>query len=349
MEKVLLQNDAHIFQMLGDFDDRHGYGLPKDIAEALIKLPKKPIASEDEIDVGTNVAFLRSDVGIDFCLEDSTLFLVERATEMGGLIAFTYLTPLTEITLDYFKNLDVNVDLAPIKERIQARRIKRQTILAEHERLALGAMRRARKILTYQPLPDFDEAKSVGKRFIRKGKPDYNTSQLQLLAHIIDKGDLLHPVADIIGRWQNTCNNKASALLLSETTAELHVPQIPDTKKANTPKGKTMNFQSILAAMTKRNNPQKQPVRLKPSKKATEILTAETEIEDDFMPESIGKAVDIAELFTDEEKELQKLVTTILAQKDSKQSTTAKTSLKGKKQGLTAQRAPASSNHERAR
>lgn len=333
--------------MLGDFDDRHGYGLPKDIAEVLIKMPKKPVASEDEIEVGTNVAFLRSDAGIDFCLEDSTLFLVERATEMGGLLAFTYLTPLTEITLDYFKNLDANFDLAPIKERIEARRIKRKTLLAEHERLALGSMRRAKKILTYQPVPDFEETKSAGKRFIRKGKPDYNTSQLQLLSHIIDKGDLLHPVSDIISRWKNTCNNKASALLLSETTTELHVPQITDAKKANTPKGKTMNFQSILAAMIKRDKPSKPPVRLKPSKKAAEILTAETEIEDDFMPESIGKAVDIAELFTDEEKELQKLITTILAQKDLKQSTITKpkTSLKGKKQDLTAQRAPASSNH----
>jgi len=347
MSKVLLKNDTHIFQMLGDFDDRHGYALPKEIAEILIKMPKKPIVSKDEIDVGPNVAFLKSDTGIDFCLEDSTLFLVERAFEMGGLLAFTYLTPLTEITLDYFKNLDANIDLTPLKERIQARRIKYQTILAEHERLAQGAMRRVRKILTYQPLPDFDSSKSVGKRFIRPGKPDYNTSQLQLLAHIIDKKDLLHPAADVISHWQTACNNKSSALILSEPASEFHTAQITTTKKTGTPKGKTIDFASILLTMLKQDKPRKTPMRIKPSEKAIELLTSETEIAEDFEQEQIGETTDSHE-FTDEEKELQKLVATILEQKDSEPSL-VKSSLKGKKQDQTVQHAPASLNHDHER
>jgi len=353
MNKTLLKNDAHIFQMLGGFDDRHSYALPKDIAEVLIKMPKKPIVSKDEIDIGSNVAFLRSDTGIDFCLENSTLFLVERASEMGGLVAFTYLTPLTEITLDYFKTLDANVDLAPLKARIQARRTKHQTILAEHERLAQNTMRKVKKILTFQPLPEFEQLISTGKRFIRPGKPDFNTSQLQMLAHIIDKNDLLHPATDLIRRWQSACNNKTSAMVLSEPTSELHIMPITSTKKTDTPRGKNLDFKSILAAMLKQDKPCKPPTRLKPSEKAAEILTAETEIEESFEPEQVSKTADLAE-FTDEEKELQKLVSTILAQKDAEKTqpqprSHAKASLKGKKQDRTMQHAPASLNpgHER--
>ena len=335
--------------MLGDFDDRHGYGLPKNIADILIKMPKKPIASKDEIDVGSDTAFLRSESGIDFCLENSTLFLVEYASEMGGLVAFTYLTPLTEITNEYFKTLDANADLTPLKERAQARRTKHQIILAEHERLAQGAMQRARRILTYKPIPEFEKFKSDGKRFIRPGKPDYNTSQLQILAHVIEKGDLLHPVADIISRWKTACNNKTSAQLLSELPSELHVPQILNTKKSAAPSGKTLDFKSILAAMLKQDKPRKSPARLKASANAAEILGAETEVDKDFETEPVETTTDVPE-FTDEEKELRKLISTILEQKNTPQQTTkVKNIRQGIAKGRQSEHAPVSLNHDHER
>jgi len=352
MSKILLKNDAHILQMLGNFDHGHSYALPKDIAEILIKMPKTPVVSKDEIDVGSNVAFLKSDSGIDFCLEDGTLFLVERATEMGGLVAYTYLTPLTEITLDYFKSIDPNIDLTPIKDRIAARRTKQQKIMAEHERLARTAMNRAQKILNHQPIDQFDQSKSTAKRFIRPGKPDYNTSQLQLLAHTIDKNDLLHPATEIINRWKNACNNKTSAALLSEAPSGLHFPVIASNAKQSRPKQKTLDFKSILAAMLKQDKPRKPPTRIKPSEKVAEILNAETEIETEFEADPIKETTDAHE-FADEEKELHKLVTSIIGQIDTSKQTQAqtqiKTSLKGKKQDLQVPLAPASSNHDHER
>ena len=330
--------------MFGDLDDKHGYALPKHLADILIKMPKKPVVSKDEIDVGVNVAFLRSDSGVDFCLENSTLFLVERASEMGGLIAFTYLTPLTEVTYNYFKELDASVNIAPLKERIQQRRAKHQALLAEHERLAQDSMRRVRKTLTYQPLPEFEQLKATGKRFVRPGKSDYNTSQLQILEYVIEKGDLLHPARDLIKRWKTACDNKTSAMILSEAPSVLHEAQISGQKKTGAPKGKGVDFKSILAAMLKQDKPRKPPTRIKPSESAAEILNAETEIEKDFEAEPVGKTVDMPE-FTDEEKELKKIITSILEQKDKvQQPTKVKTVRQSTVKVRQSEHAPASLN-----
>jgi hypothetical protein len=348
MSKIILKNDAHILQMLGNFDDRHGYALPKDIAEALIKMKKLPVVSKDEIDVGVGVAFLRSASGIDFCLEGSTLFLVERASEMGGLVDFTYLTPLVEVNLDYFKNLEDNIDLEPLRKRVNERRAKRQALQAEHERLANGAMRRAQKILGFQPLPEFDKILSDGKRFVRHGKPDFNTSKLQMLEHIVEKTDTLHPVADVIRNWKTACGNKTSAMLLSEIPVELHTPVIVGKAKQSAPGKKTLDFKSIIAGLMKQDKQRKNPTRLAPSEKAAEILDADTEIKEDFTVEQEKKAVDIHE-FTDEEKELQRIITSILGKKDIKQTTPQvkqRAQLKGKKQDLQVEHAPASLNPE---
>ena len=354
--KIILKNDAHIFQMFGDFDDKHGYALPKDIAEILIKMKKLPVVSENEIDVGENIALLQSESGIDFCIENSTLFLVEKATEMGGLVDYTYLIPLTEITLDYFKNLDENVDLSSLRERVRTRRTKHKAILAEHERLALATMKRAEKILSFQPLPEFDKMVSDGKRFVRPGKPDYNTSRLQMLAHVVDKTDALHPVADVINRWKAACGNKTSAMLLSEIPVELHTPEITQTKKDNSPKGRSLDFKSILVKLMKKDKPRKTPTRLKPSEKAEKLLTSDIEIEEDFVPKLEKGATEEVHEFTDEEKELQKIVTSILERKDTKQiqpkpqvKSQIKATLQGKKQERTTQHAPASLNPEHER
>lgn len=354
MSKVLLRSEAHMLQMLGAFDSTNGYALPKDIVEILIKMPKKPIISKDEIDIGTNVAFLRSDCGIEFCLRDSVLSLVERAEEMGGLISFTYLTPLTGINEEYFLNLDTNIDITPIKERQRQRRERYTKMLAEHENLARSAMRRTNKILSIHPVPEFKELLDVGKRFIRKGKPDFNSAQLQVLGFILDKGSLTHPAQLVINRWKTACNNKTSAQLLIEPPVELRAPEILEVKKSKTTKGKHLDFRSLLAAMMKQDAPKKLPVRLKPSKKVAEMLTAEHEIEGDFVPEE--QALPKTESQTSsEEIELQQLVSQLLEKRDGKQSAEtahslgiakkrSRASLVGKKQEFSAEHAPASLN-----
>jgi len=295
MRKIVLRNDAHIFQMLGNFDQGHGYALPKDIAELLIKMPKVPIVSEDEIDVGIDVAFLKSNCGTQFCLENSILYLVERATEMGGLVAFTYLSPLVEITAEYFENLESDQDLTPIKERVVKRRAQYATMLAEHERLARSANRRAQKTLNAHPIPEFDETVAIGKRFVRLGKPDYCTSQLQILAHVIDKNNLTHPASEIIDRWKTACNNKTSAKLYSEPLSELHMPETTGVKKDETSdsdKGKKINFRSLLAVMMKQDTPKKAPTRLKSCENVVQILDSEEEVEQGFEPTQQGEPAD---------------------------------------------------------
>jgi len=355
MGKVLLKNEAHLFQMLGALDSTNGYGLPKDIAEILIKLPKKPVVSKDEIDVGTNVAFLASGCGIEFCLQGSVLSLVEKAEEMGGLVAFTYLTPLAEITEEYFANLDANVDITPVRERVRQRRAQYTAMLAEHENLARGAMRRTHKILKIHPIPEFGEMLGVGKRFIRHGKPDFNSAQLQMLDFVIDKETLSHPVQATVNRWKTACNNKTSARVVTEPPVELHAPEILDIKKPKETKGKSLDFRGILAAMMKQDKPKQPPVRLKPSKRATEALAAEDEIEGDFElePQKESAAEETLQP-TGEEKKVQQLVSQLLEKKEGKQGAEAdeaarkksRTSLANKKQGLSAEHALASLNPE---
>jgi len=180
---------------------------------------------------------------------------------------------------------------------------------------------------------------------VRPGKPDYNTSQLQILSHVIEKGEFLHPVADLINRWKTACGNKTSALIMSEIPSELHVPQISGQKKTGAPKGKSIDFKSILAAMMKQDKPRKLPTRTKPSENAAEILNAETEIERDFEAEPTKKAADVHE-FTDEEKELKKIITSILEKKDApqQQPTKVKTVRQGVVQVRQSKGAPASLN-----
>lgn len=352
MNKVLLKNDSHIFQMLGNFDNKHGYTLPKDIAELLIKMPKKPVFSKDEIDVGLNVAFLESSCGTEFCLEGSILYFVEHATEIGGLVAFTYLTPLTEITTDYFKNLDTELDLTPLKQRIGKRRAQYVSMLTEYERLARTANRRAQKTLAQQNLPEFDELMSTAKRYVRPGKPDYCTSQLQILAYVIDKNNLPHPSTEIINRWKTACNNKTSAALLAEAPADFHIPEITDAKKdGGGNKGKKLDFKSLLAVLLKQNAPQKPPKRLKPSENAVQLLNAETEVENDFEPEEkpeSPESIEKTEQLTDEEEKLQQLVAALLGKHQSLPEAKTQTKSKVSRQDIAkahlAQHAPASLN-----
>ena len=313
-------NETHVLQMLGNLDDRRTYLLPKDIAEILIRMPKTPVVSENEIDVGINTAFLKSNCGIEFYLEDSTLSLVERAYEMGGLIAYTYLTPLTEITLDYFENLDPQLDLTPLKERKRQRREKYNLVLAEHERLARAAMKRLAP-------PDIGEF----KRFIRLGKPDFYCSQLQLL-------ELRGGESAAITRWETACNNKTTAALLSETPVELYIPQITTVKKPSGGASKKFDFRTLLAALLKAT-PKKPVTRLEPSEKVTELLTTEAEIQEDFEPSLASE-----ENQSQSEPELQQLVKNLLETREVKK--TAKPSLAGKRQDQQSQRAPASSSPE---
>ena len=308
--------------MLGAFDDRRSYALPKDLAEILIKMPKTPVVSEDEIDVGTNVAFLKGELGTEFCLEDSILYLVERAEEMGGVLVHTYLTPLTEITLDYFKNLDAHVDLTPLKERVRTRRAQYEKVLAEHERLARGAIKKLAP-------PNVGEY----KRFIRPGKPDFYSAQLQLLEHTGGENE-------IITRWKTACNNKAVAALLAEPPVILSDVKDLPAPTGNRKGGKRIDFKTLLAAMLKQNPPRK--LRLKPSEKVANILTAEDEIQEEFEPGLLHAARnDVAD---EDEKKLPQLVTTLLETKETKK--TARPSLAGKQRDPQSQRAPEPSNHD---
>jgi len=328
MNKILLQNDFHIFQMLGAFDDRHGYALPKDIAEILIKIPKKPVTSDDEIDVGTGVAFLQStdDLALEFCIEGNTLFLAERATEMGGIVAYTYLVPLTDITPEYFKTLDAECDLAPLKARISARRAQYTEILAEHERLA----RKAIKQLTQPDTAQY-------KRYIRRGKPDFNCAQMQYIEHTSGTNE-------VIERWKTACSNITAAKLILEVTPELHVMQVKEAKKKGGRKGQVFNFKALLAAMGKQK-PKKQPARIKSNPKATELL-GESEIEDNFEPEKIPEPEEIPAERTD--TETQQIVSDLLNRKDKDAvALMLKTSFQSKKQVDQSRRAPASSNPDR--
>ena len=249
-------NETHVMQLLGSLDERRNYALPKDIAEVLIKMPKAPVVSEDEIDVGTNVAFLKGDLDTEFCLDDGVLYFVERASEMGGILAHTYLTPLVDVTLDYFNNLS-DVDLAPLRERKCFRRAQQKTILAEHERLARAALKKLRP-------PEIGDA----KRFIRLGKPDYNCARLQFIEHYRGENH-------IVDAWKTACNNIASAVLISEQQAELHMPQITP-KKPSGGSRKTIDIAPIL------NQKAKPLPRLAPEKKVIEQLDSEVEIAEDF-------------------------------------------------------------------
>ena len=356
--KVVLKNDSHIFQMLGNFDERHGYALPKEIADILIKMPKKPVVSDDEVDVGINVAFLQSEDGTKFCLEGSILYLVEHATEMGGIVAYTYLSPLAEITDEYFKNLDAGLDLTPIKERAQKRRAQYTSMLAEHERLARSACRRVQKTLDTHPLPEYSELLKTGKPFVRLGKPDYNTSQLQMLTYVIDKNDLTHPAVEIINRWKTTCNNKTSAALISEPLTEFHMPELIHKKKdgSDGKKGKKLDFKHLITALLKQDATAKPPVRLKPCENAAKILNAETEVEHDFEPEELpetpGEKDKPEHALDNEEMKLQQLVTALLRNYQpsptvAKPQTKSKTARQGMTKDHLLQHAPVSSNRDR--
>ena len=321
-------NETHVIQMLGNLDERRNYLLPKDIAEILIKLPKAPVVSPDEIDVGTNIAFLKGELNTEFCIKDGTLYLVERATEMGGLLAYTYLTPLTEITLDYFKTLNPDTDLTPLQTRIQNRRTQYMTVLAEHERLARAAMRKLSP-------PEVGEA----KRFIRPGKPDYRCSQLQYLEHI-------GVWNDAITRWKTACNNKTSAALVSEPYTELHTPQI--SKKSSGGARKTLDIQPILTAMLKQDKPKKPRIKSNPT--VLETLNAENEIEQDVnvIPSAVEESLHCHMVDRDPSTALgmttiQQLVPKLLIDKHNK---TIVTSLKNKQAAQKSQHAPVSLNHD---
>lgn len=341
-----------MFQMLGAFDAKHGYSLPKDIADLLIKMPKKPIISKDEIDVGTNVAFLQGSHDTEFCLDGNVLYFVERATEIGGLVAFTYLTPLTEITEEYFNNLDAGIDLTPLRERRQKRRAQYVSIMAECEHLARGANRRVQKTLRSQALPEYNELISTAKRFVRLGKPDYCTSQLQILSYIIDKNDLTHPATEIINGWKTACNNKAAAQLVCETQTNLHKPEITERKKdSDGNKGKKIDFKSLLAAMLKQDAPKKPVTRLQPSEGAAKILNAEAEIELDFEPEQKFDAQVQGDQLPDDEIKLQKLVEALLEKYKTsanvKPQIKARTARQDMLKDHSTQLAPVSSNRDR--
>lgn len=343
MTKTILKNDSHIFQMLGAFDDRHGYRLPADLAEILIKMPKTLTVSRDEIDVGANIAFFTADLGLEFCLENSTLFLVERAAEMGGVVAYTYLVPLAEVTLDYFKGLDANIDLAPLKDRIKKRRAQHTAILAEHERLARGAVKKL-------GAPDVEEY----KRFIRRGKPDFCCAQLQYIEQTAGENE-------VIERWKTACGNKTAAMLLAEPEVELFDPKIPETrelKKSTGGKGKKFNIRALLAAITKQDKPKKQPVRLKPSANAAKILNAEHEVEHPFAAEEIETQqnagtdpgslhTETSETVSEDEMQIQQTVAQLLRSKEPKAvAAMLEASLKGMKRAPKEQRAPEPLNRE---
>jgi hypothetical protein len=328
MNKIMLQNDFHIFQMLGVFDGGHGYAMPKDIAEILIKMPKRPIINSDEIDVGTGVAFLQStgEPAVEFCIQENTLFLVERATEMGGIVAYTYLVPLVDITPEYFTELDANIDLAPLKARIQNRRAKYLEILARHEHLA-------RKAIKQLAPPDVTEY----KRYIRRGKPDFNCAQLQYFEHV-------NGTNEVIERWKAACNNITAAKLVPEIAPELHIAQIKESKKKSGGKGRSFDFKSLLYALSK-EKPKKQPARIKSNPQAAQLLD-DTEIEGNFEPELIKETEEIQAEKTD--TETKQIVTDLLSRKDKQAvALMLKTSFQSKTQVEKSRRAPASSNPDR--
>jgi hypothetical protein len=358
MKKVSLNDNKHLFQMLGAVDGDDGYVLPFDIAQILLKLPKKPVTSKDEINVGQNIAFLETTTEIEgdtiqFVLENNNLFLLERAHEIGGLVAFTYLIPLAEITAEYFTQIDATVDLSPLKARIQQRRVQYTQIIAQHERLARSAAARARKTLATDPIPAYDKTLKSAKRFARLGKPDFNASQLELLAAIIDKKNLQHPASEIVKRWKDKCHKKTAAAITAETATlqtptQLHQPKMADGKPSKTDKGKKIDFHSLVTAMTGNAKPKAPKPRIKPSDKATEILNSETEIEAEFSPEvPYVEIPETMDQLTPEETKLQQLVSQLLSNKTNEKPTklSSQAVTKGKRQVRQSQHALDPLNH----
>jgi hypothetical protein len=164
----------------------------------------------------------------------AVLNLLESAYEMGGMTAATYLTPLTtfdamdvegftekmsqqfNLHIDAFVNEDdkwldwlgseitVPQDTA---SRLRDTRAKKKVIadklFAEIERLSQRVLKATKDYLATakgaslncaKVCKDFETLSAEGKRFMRRGKPDFHLSTVQTLSHSIEKNGLeKHP------------------------------------------------------------------------------------------------------------------------------------------------------------
>lgn len=256
-KSIKLQKNMHIIQLLG-FIDKHGnYFISDETARNLIDLQKIEIEDEYKIDVANKYINLQSAALFDgrplfFRVETeqnkdsqrATLFLQEEADEMGGLIAFTYLTPLAVFestnTETFMCDLseqfgiengitDNETNISKLDSHIKTRNAKRRVIEAEAERLSRTAMIRINRMLSETVQKEFNEIKQTAKRFTRAGKPNYYQAQVQMVKHVTEQRGLqdsaeLHPVMQVIEKLENRIDEFTQKTLADE--------MLTDTKPA---------------------------------------------------------------------------------------------------------------------
>ena len=324
-----LLNIAHLAQLIGYADDEMEYGLSPEITQTLAKLRKVPIVNENEIDVGLNTLRLQSVDGIfDFYLKDSIVYLSEQAQEMGGLIAYTYLTPISQFDEDYVDNLG-DADLSHLTTRIIKRREKQNLLMQEHERLSRGANRRAQKFLRDNKSTSVscalvsDECAKLlkqAKYFIRRGKADYYGAQLQIMQFVIQKNDLgenqeIIPLVEIIGKYCQKCENKSQKELSDGFVSEIYQPKFT-ASNTKIMQNKRFDFRELLVALSKpqpKGDVRKQFEKEYPAKSKVimGIYTAEEEVQQEVkMPET----VDMEKAEQTEESKAIQLAETIFAE-----------------------------------
>jgi len=310
--------------------------LPSDVSEVLAKMRKMPVVSENDLDVGLDSLMLESeDKTFSFYLKDSIMYLSEQAHEMGGLIAYTYLTPISQFDDDYVDNLG-DVDLAHLSDRKKKKKEKQIRLMKEHERISKGAVRRAQKWLSDNKsisvscaLID-DECRELlahAKYFIRRGKPDYYESQLQLMEFAVEKNNLetnsdIMPLMEILSKCYKKCEIKNQKELVDDFVGEVINPQFNPRKTASG-QNKKFDFRELLAATNKpklRIETRKQfekeyPVK---SKEIMEIYTAEEEVEQTI---EVKESEEKKTTKEKEEEKTKKLTEKLLAEYEQTQQT----------------------------
>jgi len=167
--------------------------ITPDVTNELLSLEKIEITDEDKLPYSDFVQLesvqLFDGHPIKFLSDGQTMYLLNTASEMGGMIEYTYLVPLEGAhggkTTDH------------IAVAVAEQTARRKKLLEESERICRGVAARVKKqIEQQQVIQQFEQLKKDAKYFIREGQKGYQTAQVQMLSYVLEKNNIKNEKLD---------------------------------------------------------------------------------------------------------------------------------------------------------